>query len=230
MSTDLTTSKTQLPAKPETRNWAEQMEDEIPPRYLVGRMLKFNRGEYLVGKNEGKLPQGTKLVALMDDYLEGWIRWVDNRPDRHEMGLRSKGYKPLEREELGDMDNAHWETDPRSNRLKDPWQKTAYLVLRPVGKPDAGEEELYTFTTSSAGGLKACYKLGITYGKEGLRLRPGMYPIVQLSEEEYPHPDKSIGRVKNPVFKVVGWEPKGTKENENVEPSSESPSDEEIPF
>jgi hypothetical protein len=68
----------------------------------------------------------------------------------------------------------------------------------------AALDNVYTFVTSSKGGLRAIGELCKTYGK-GFRQNPGQVPIVTLGQGSYLHPDKSRGRVRYPIFAPAGW-------------------------
>ena len=89
----------------------------------------------------------------------------------------------------------------------DPWQRTNYLVFRDIGLDTHDEDRMYTFTTSSKGGISAIGKLCNQYGK-GMRQHPSEYPIVELQVDSYAHPIKEYGRIKVPMLELVGWESK----------------------
>ena len=86
---------------------------------------------------------------------------------------------------------------------RDPWQLTNYLLLQGT------EEELYTFTTSSKGGINAVGDLCVKYGKL-LRQHPADYPVIKIGTGSYMHQNKSYGRIKYPTFEIVGWVKKST--------------------
>jgi hypothetical protein len=65
-------------------------------------------------------------------------------------------------------------------------------------------EVVYTFTTSSRGGVSAVAKLVGEFGR-GVRMHPGQLPIVEIGSGSYQHKDRSLGRIKFPTFKIVGW-------------------------
>jgi hypothetical protein len=71
---------------------------------IVGQLLKFNKGEWLVGREEEALPEGTELVAGMPTLQSGWMKWTDGKPAESRMGLRSDGFRPDSRDTLGDDD------------------------------------------------------------------------------------------------------------------------------
>jgi hypothetical protein len=69
---------------------------------------------------------------------------------------------------------------------------------------DPESDETYTFATSSRGGLDAIGELCKAYGK-AIRQKPNQYPLIELDGNSYMHRDCSVGRVKFPILKVVGW-------------------------
>jgi hypothetical protein len=165
---------------------------------IVGTLLKFNKGEYLAGKDAEVVPEGTRLVANMDQLLVGWIKWENGAPSEQVMGRVADVFKPPLRNELGDNDKSLWEVDDQGV-ARDPWQLSNYLVLK-------GEEsdELYTFTTSSRGGLNAIGELCKAYGKE-MRQQPDQYPVVSLEVDSYRHSNKAYGKIHVPVLTIVDW-------------------------
>jgi hypothetical protein len=101
-----------------------------------------------------------------------------------------------------------WETDEQSGKPRDPWQATNQVLLKDVGKKRKDSDEgLYTFATSSFGGISNLGKLCKAYGG-AMRQHPDEYPVVELGVEAYNHPNKQYGRIKNPTFTIVGWEKK----------------------
>lgn len=165
---------------------------------IVGELLKFSKGEWTCGKNDTEVPEGTQMVAIMDQLLTGWIKWVDGKPAEQEMGLVAEGYRPPRRSDLGDTDKGEWETDLQG-APKDPWQFTNYLLMK-----DISSGEVYTFTTSSRGGINAIGKLAEAYGKN-MRAKPDQFPVVALEVDSYKHSNKAFGKIFVPVLTVSGW-------------------------
>lgn len=172
--------------------------DQVSQRSIVGKLLKFSKGDYLLGEDDEEVEEGTKLVANMDELMVGWIRWEESKPTDQIMGRVAEGYQAPRRNELGDDDKSRWEVDDQG-RERDPWQFSNYLIL----KAEEGDE-LFTFATSSRGGLNAIGELCKTYGK-AMRQRPEEYPVVSLKVGSYQHSNKAYGRIKFPIFEVVGW-------------------------
>ena len=170
---------------------------------IVGKLLKFSKGDWTAGEYNEPVEDGTTFVANMDELLIGWIRWQDMKPTDHVMGKVSKRYQPPRRPELGDLDSSIWDTD-ETGKARDPWQMSNYLLMQGTGDDDG---ELYTFTTSSRGGLNAVGDLCLKYGKMG-RQKPNQYPVVKIGTGSYLHSNKAFGRIKYPTFTIVGWVPK----------------------
>jgi hypothetical protein len=159
--------------------------DSIRPGYIVGKLLKFSKGDYLLGEGAELVAQGTVVVAAMNQLLTGWIRWESAMPTEHRMVLVASGQIPSRRDDLGYLDQSKWETD-NDGKPRDPWQYSAYLpVLSEAG-------DLWTFSTSSTGGHGAI----------------GILPRISLKGDSYLHRDRSRGRIKTPLFELAGWEAK----------------------
>lgn len=184
------------------RNAFETYGQQMSMTSISGTLIKFNKGDWVTGDDED-LDEGMELVCNMDQLMVGWIKWVDNKPAEQLMGPVAEGYQPQRRNELGDQNQAEWEPD-QDGRPRDPWQFSNYIVMKEPGQ-DASDEYLYTFATSSKGGLGALGQLCKTYGKE-MRTRPDDYPIVKLESDYYTH--ATYGRIYTPILTVVGWEPK----------------------
>ena len=102
---------------------------------------------------------------------------------------------------MGFDDEAEWETDERGE-ARDPWQLTNYMLMQGTGDD---EDQLYTFTTSSKGGMGQVGKLCRAVGEAQQRGKTGVFPIVEIGGDSYPHPNKAYGLIKYPTFKIVGW-------------------------
>jgi hypothetical protein len=173
--------------------------DSVSQSNIVGHLLKFTKfGEFEAGENSINIPHGTELIAHMGDVLIGWQRWQDQRPTEQVMGLVRDNFQPPRRSELGDNDQSLWEVDD-SGKSRDPWQKTTMVIFKGLDN-----DELYTFSTSSKGGIQAVGKLSKEYGKQ-MRMRPNQFPVVRLGWDSYEHSNKQYGEIRYPVFEIVGW-------------------------
>jgi hypothetical protein len=170
-------------------------------RTFNGDLLKFSKGDFVAGQNNRTIAIGTRLIANMDSLKVGWMKWEGSRPVEQRMGLVSERFKPGRRSELGDNDSQSWEVD-ETGRFRDPWQFTNSLEL---ASEDGSEQ--YTFPTSSKGGISAIGELCKAFGEE-MHLHPDEWPVVELDVGSYAHSNKSFGRIKFPIFTIVGWAPK----------------------
>jgi hypothetical protein len=175
--------------------------DAYAPRFIVGKLLKFSKGDYTAGEADETVALGKKLIAALDEMLVGWVRWEAGKPTNHIMTRVEEGKQPPKREQLGDNDPIVWELDS-SRQPRDPWQWTNYVPMLDE------QHELYTFTTSSRGGASALGSLLRQYSRHR-RLHPNEYPVIELGVGSYQHAKKEYGRVKYPEFKVVGWVARG---------------------
>jgi hypothetical protein len=186
----------------------------VSNQHILGKLLKFSKGDYVAGENSDPVPLGTRFVANMDSLMAGWIKWADNRPVEHLMEAVAKGAIIPSRNTLGDNDQDAWELD-ENGKPRDPWQKANYILLlaedgaveddRAVSDPTHG---LYTFTASSQGGLDAVAKVCQSYNLDMRRQRPDMYPVIELGADSYLHRNRAFGRIKKPLLTVVDWAPK----------------------
>jgi hypothetical protein len=178
----------------------EAYADAVSPRNIVGTLLKFSKGDYLAGEEGTVIPAGTTFTANLDELLVGWVRWRDNKPVEHIMQRVADGAGQLKRDELGDQDQSTWEVDSAS-QPRDPWQFTNYLPL--INE----QGELFTFTTSSRGGLGAMSALARLYAWHRRR-HPDVFPVIALNVDSYSHKNREYGRIKIPRFTIIRWEPK----------------------
>jgi hypothetical protein len=174
----------------------QQYADEVASRaHITGDLLRFTKhGQYKAGQDQDEIDEGTRMLVYMPSLKRGWVKWWDNQPVQHVVGLVSEGYKPPERHELGDMDEALW--GELNGRPIDPWQKTNYLVML----DEAGQ--LYTFVSSSKGGLSAVGEICDAYSKRR-RMKPDEIPVIELLSRSYVH--KDYGETFAPNLKITGW-------------------------
>jgi hypothetical protein len=178
----------------------EAYADAVAPRFIIGDLLRFSKGDYLAGESGRDIPLGTTYTAALTLLMAGWVKWQDSKPVEHIMVRVNDGKTPPKRAELGDHDETKWETDV-SGDPRDPWAFTNYLPLM----DDKGE--LYTFTTSSRGGIGAIAGLARRYANHRRR-HPDVFPVISLGVDSYAHKNKEFGRIKFPVFAPAGYEPK----------------------
>lgn len=169
---------------------------------IVGELLKFSKGDWTAGINGTEIEEGTRFLVNMDELLVGWIHWADMKPSEQIMGKVADRFQPPRRSELGSTDSDQWEVDD-NGKPRDPWQLSNYILMQDE------DGQLYTFTTSSQGGMKALGKLCHAYSVYS-RQRPGFYPVVAIGTDSYAHSNKAYGRIKFPTLEVVGWKPKAS--------------------
>jgi hypothetical protein len=145
-----------------------------------------------------EVPIGTVLVAIMPTLAAGWVKWENGLPTEQAMGLVADGFTPPKRKDLGDTNESAWIED-ESGQRRDPCQLSNYLIMA-----DPNSHALFTFTTSSKGGLSSLGQLCKTYGMK-MRQRADQIPIVRLGFGSYKPRDPARSRVKFPMFEVVGW-------------------------
>jgi len=207
MNTLMKKTTTSIATAQDAKDPFEAFADVTAPQHIVGQLLRFNKGDFVVGEEAKKeIAPGSVFTANLDAMLTGWVRWEDGKPGPHAMQLVSENRPVPRREELGDTDQAQWELGS-DGEPRDPWAFTVYLPLL------GGDDELYTFSTSSKGGHKAIGKLCRFYARSR-KLKPECHPRVALQGDSYPHHE--YGRIKVPVFSPCGWEPK-QKFNEALE-------------
>jgi hypothetical protein len=207
--------------------------------HIVGTLLKFSKGDYLVGQNGDLMQEGTELAANLLGMKTGWIKWHEKKPVEQIMGLfihtfgKEPKFKMPTRKELGDLDEALWETD-KDGKPQDPWQETTYLVLKVPGVE--GVEGLFTMPISSKSGKNAIDALCGSFAKLARMRAPGEQPIIKLGVDRYQH--KEYGWQKVPVFTITGWVPAGEFDNAIAEDAAQKEADaaarkaadEDIPF
>jgi hypothetical protein len=167
---------------------------------IIGKLLKFNKGEWFAGQDEEEVKEGTKMVFNPDSVLVGWTRWEDNKPVEYDMGPIIEGFQPKPRSELGYSDQSDWEKFD-DGKPRDPWQFGNRCLLKSIGKG----AELYTFIVGSKGGLGAIGRLLDQYTEECMERGEDDYPVITLGKDFYMHP--TYKKVWVPDFKIIGWSP-----------------------
>lgn len=181
--------------EPEIDPFKKHAQETSSRSNIVGHLLRFTKhGDYKAGQNQDEVVEGTRMLAYMPSLKKGWVKWKDGQPVQHVIGLVIEGYEPPPRDTLGDMDESEW--SELNGRPIDPWQNTNYLVMCDE------EGQLYTFVTSSKGGLSAIGELSDAYA-DRRRMKPDEIPIVELHSRSYQH--KDYGETFAPALKITGW-------------------------
>ena len=168
------------------------------PQQTIGKLLKFSKGEFLLGQDAEVIAEGTTYVVAADDMvLTGFIRWDNGKPVEHKLVRISSGEPLFRREELGHNDRSAWPKDAKGEP-RDVWQAAIYIpVIDEVG-------ELSTFTSGSSSGIKSVNRLLRRYVNHAAR-HPEQYPLVSLKKSFFVHSDKWIGKIFFPDFEPAGW-------------------------
>ncbi len=207
MSKDIEkTENENLPTQNPAHNPYEAYGAQASQRNIVGQLLKFNKGKWLTGGADSKpveVKKGIRLVVNMASLTVGWQKWEGDKPVDAHMGLVNENYQAPTRRSLGDnKEDGGWEEDENGVE-RDPWQRSNMVVMREIGT--AGEDEgLYTFATSSRGGINAVGVLSQRYGRK-IREDDTLLPIIELDAGSYMHRIKSRGEIDFPIFTIVGW-------------------------
>jgi hypothetical protein len=146
---------------------------------IVGKLLKFSKGDFVAGEDLEEVPEGTTFTANLDELMVGWVRWEKGKPTDHAMERVADGQALPKRNDLGDTDESTWEAD-NAGAARDPWQFCNYLLLMDEAS------HIYTFTTSSRGGLSAIADLCRKYG-DHRRKHPDDHLVVALGVSSYQH-------------------------------------------
>lgn len=184
-------------AQQQGRNAYQAFADEVRQTGIEGSLLRFTKsGDWIAGQEEEDIPEGTELIMGLNTLKRGWVKWADQKPVDSRMGLVSEGFRPCNREELGDLDEDEWEKDDDDNS-RDPWQDTMQVLLK---DPESGE--VYTYATASKSGKTALGEVAQVYGD---RLQdgedPDAMPVIKLASSFYKH--KTYGRIMIPVFEMT---------------------------
>jgi hypothetical protein len=158
---------------------------------LGGTLLKFAKGRYSKGADEVEL--GREYIAHVDQWARGWVRFEDGKPVEKRIGRAIDDFQMPERDELGDTDEAQWETDA-AGKPRDPWARQSYLPME-----DVKTGEIVVFVTSSVGGRGA---VGTVCDRAAMNARFGK-PRIRLAVRSYRH--AQFGRIETPEFTIVGW-------------------------
>lgn len=172
--------------------------DTIDPQFIVGELIRFSKGEYLVGQAGDPLANGKHFIASPEDALIGLVKWCDRKRVEQRMFPLGNIHQIPVRSDLGDNDKSQWERDTHGHP-QDPWQRE--LILPMVDTDGAP----YTLKSSSDGGIKAVAKLTRAF-LAGRAKHPGKLPLVAFKVDSYQH--RHHGRIKTPKFEIVGWVPR----------------------
>ena len=196
MANDLKTATSSAPAIQQDIDPFEEFANQHGRQsFINGDLLRFTKhGIYKAGQEQEEIEEGTRMLAFMPGLMKGQVRWENNSPVKHLVGLVVEGFKPPARETLGDLDQDKW---PKlGGKPNDPWQFTFYLPLL----DESGQ--LYTYVTASKGGEQTLGDLVKKY-VNNKKMHPDLVPIVKLNRTSYDHPE--YGETFKPLLKIDGW-------------------------
>ena len=160
------------------------------------KILKFKKGEYLIG--EELIPLGAQYLAHARAWTKCWIKFCDGEVAERKPYRVALGEKPPEREDLDDLDKTLW-PEGIDGKPADPW---VFQYLLPL--EDLSTGEVVIFVASSFGGRRAIADLCAAYAKRAAKATRCGQPIVRLGKAEMP--TKKFGKVPRPLFEVVRWD------------------------
>jgi hypothetical protein len=170
---------------------AENIHNAAKEDTTFEKLLKFRKGAYFIGNDE--VPLGSEFLAHCVGWTKAWIKFIDNKLVDRKVYRVALGERPVDRNDLDELERA--ETD------NDPW--TMQYML-PLESTDTGE--VYIFITSSIGGKRAVSNLCDQFAKRKLRGGIGTdgQPIVRLMADEMT--TKNFGNVPCPKFLIHSWD------------------------
>jgi hypothetical protein len=167
-------------------------------RAYIGLLLLFKKGDFVLGTGDQEkvLAPGTIAIAVVPSSQVGWKKFIGGVPNDHIFVPATRLQLPTRRA-LGDNDFSLWEVR-EDGRAKDPWQSTRTMAM-------VIDDEVCTFSTTSAGGKGFIADLVEQYGLAIERGVTGKLPKIELTVGSYLHKNRSYGRIKIPTFKLLDW-------------------------
>ena len=97
-------------------NYFEQYGSVAAQTAITGMLIKFSKGDWLLGPDDEPLEPGTQFTAVMSELQIGWIKWVDSKPEEQIMGKVAEGFHPGHRADhehlrVGEVDHAQHPVD-----------------------------------------------------------------------------------------------------------------------
>jgi hypothetical protein len=156
--------------------------------------LDGNTGEFRrTGKNNTDPMNHQKLACDPVDAMTGWQKFEKKIPV-YQIGRVSSGFVPPPREELGDLDESHWE------KGKDPWVR---VDLLPFWNPES--REVLLFSAANTGSRDAVAYLVEAY-VNNIGVHPedlSKVPLIELEIDSYTN---SHGKqIFIPIFAIIDW-------------------------
>lgn len=192
-----------LPAKtPKTQALTKEEADNFKDYAAEGgdllERIKFKRDKWIRTQDDSEIPPDEQFVINLTALWREWTKWKGQEPVDRKVVPVASGEPFPDRDEMGDLDQALWETDGDGNP-RDPWQEQHGFTMRSL---KSGEESACSF--SSDGGKRAVRKLAGIFEFQTSAAGEPMFPRVLLKHKTYIHPIHNV-EVGKPVFAVQDW-------------------------
>jgi hypothetical protein len=191
---------------------------------MRGKPIKFVKGRWLSGRgNDEQDVGGKQLVADLVGLMTGWRRWWDRKVTDQVVGLIADKFRPPQRNDLGDLDEAAWERDS-TGKPTDPWQFGFFLRF-----VDPENDEEFAWSATSDGARQEIGNLVAAFVKRRKKHPAECVPIVRLASDFYRH--KTHGRVDTPMLEIIGWRASASPPSLPApDGSDDKEMDDDIPF
>src|SRR6266404_3652929 len=107
--TAVATTKTTAVAVADNCSARDQYLNEIAPASIVGRMVRFKKGKFVLTDDDTEIGEDEDFICLADATMIGWVKFNKDAPPDRIMGRWHDGFVMPERETLGDLDESKWE-------------------------------------------------------------------------------------------------------------------------
>ena len=101
-STAVTVAESKLPATSREIDPFESYANEVEPQNIIGKLLKFTKGDYTAGKDADPVPAGSTFAANMDLMGVGFVKFT--KPPEYAIVRIGSGQPLPKRNQLGDHD------------------------------------------------------------------------------------------------------------------------------
>ena len=175
------------------------------------RLMK--NGEWVMGQNNEKVREGTRLIANPASLSTGYVAWFQGKPEREVMQPIQKWQdNPIDFNSLPEVNSG---TVPPGSKDGKPsgrgWEPQSSIDFMTQAKIPVAVQ----YKTTSKGGMQALAALA---GEIFCAIEANphyAYPVLELTTSGYQHPNREYGYIYTPAFVIVGWL------DENGEPAKE---------
>jgi hypothetical protein len=199
---------TQLPARLD-----EAADNILRETSRANPLLRFKKRQFLIGDDE--VAPGREYRAFPLEWTRGWVKWHDGAIVEQRLGRVADGYRPPERDQLGDCNESEWPDG------KDPW---IFQNLLPLEDCETGE--IAVFVSSSFGGKIAVERLCNRVARDLKSGRDLGRPTIKLAFSSFR--TKQYGEIDRPEFEIVSWE--NERQHDQVLPPMKNVLSDEISF